>query len=75
VAVSGVTTTSYKILPDLSYTFHHSILYNVLSREDGRLVLKWSRKMGCTERLARMKEMRNALESLVSKSDDLDTMG
>lgn len=42
-AVSGVITTSYKILPDVSYTFHHSALYGVLSREERRRVFKWSR--------------------------------
>jgi hypothetical protein len=43
-AVSGVITTSYKFLPDVSYTFHHSVLYSVLSREEGRRVLKLSRR-------------------------------
>jgi hypothetical protein len=41
---------------------------SVLSREDGR-------KMGCTQRVARIKEMRNALRTLVRRFEDLDTMG
>ena len=44
-AVSGVITTSYKFLSDVSYTFHHSVLYSVLSREEGRRVLILRRLM------------------------------